>query len=84
MPTRKPFWDILTDNQKQTCIDSIIRYFDSERDEQIGLIAAQEFLNMALEELFPYIYNKGIEDAKALLRDKMADIEVDLDLLRRT
>jgi uncharacterized protein (DUF2164 family) len=83
MTSRKPLWDFLSDKEREDCLGSIIAYFQKERNEIIGVIAAQEFLDVVQEKVTWSAYNKGVEDAKTLLEDKFAGINIDLDLLRR-
>ncbi|MEK7105594.1 MAG: DUF2164 family protein [Patescibacteria group bacterium] len=84
MEKRKPLWDIFPEKQKKECLDRIIAYFLDERDEKIGLIAAEDIFHIVLEKAFSDIYNKGVLDAQQLIRTKGADIEAELDLLLRS
>jgi uncharacterized protein (DUF2164 family) len=74
--------DFFTREQKKKIVDEIITYFGRERDETIGIISAEEVLDFFLQNVGEHIYNKGIEDAKQLLRLRFADFDVDLDLLQ--
>ena len=38
-------WDVLTPEKKQKLAQEIIDYFENERDQKIGLIAAEEILD---------------------------------------
>ena len=66
---------------KRKCLDEIIKFFKVERDETIGLIAAEEVLYLFLQQLGDVIYRQGIEDSKILLKNRFEDFQVDLDLL---
>jgi len=81
--TRKPLWDILSDKEKQDCLERIIAHFQDERGERIGVIAAEQVLDVILEPIVKSAYNKGLSAAKELLQDKFADINLDLDLLQQ-
>lgn len=76
-------WDLLKQDRKQSLIKELITYFKTERDMEIGIVAAGEVLNFFLEAAGPDIYNKGIFDAKTIVRNSMENIEVDLDLLEK-
>lgn len=76
-------WDLLKQDRKQSLIKELITYFKTERDMEIGIVAAEEVLNFFLEAAGPDIYNKGIFDAKTIVRNSMENIEVDLDLLEK-
>ena len=55
----------LTDEQKKSMMEDIAYFFDSEYDEQIGIIKQMRLLEFFTEELAPVIYNKALE----LIRD---------------
>jgi uncharacterized protein (DUF2164 family) len=84
MQPRKLLWDIFSENQKKKCIENIIAYFLDERGEKIGLIAAEEIFDVVIEGAFSEIYNKGVLDARQLMKEKAADIESEIDLLLRS
>lgn len=78
-------WDaFLTKGKRDDCISKIIIFFKKERNEEIGMIAAEEVLDCVLEEIGENIYNKGIQDAKNLFKSRIEDIEVELDLMLNT
>ncbi len=74
-------WDVLTDKRRRECVDEIIGYFQRERDEKIGIVAAEDILDFFLREVGKDVYQKAITDSKTLLQGRLADLEVDLDLL---
>ncbi len=84
MSNRKPVWDVLTDKTKRECLNSIIAYFFDERDEEIGLIAAEQLMDTIIEPVFTEIYNKGVVDAQSIIKEKLSNINIDLDLLLKT
>ena len=49
----------------------------------VGAIAAQEVIEIVLENFAPKIYNVGIVDAKKLLQQRSQDIELDIDMLEQ-
>ena len=71
--------DKLTDEQRKKALDDIIYFFDSERDEQIGHIAAEQVLNFFQETIGTTIYNRGITDAKQALQSRVDELNYDLD-----
>ena len=83
MSPRKPLWDIFTEERKKYCLDKISAYFENERGEKIGMLAAQDIFDVVIEGAFSEIYNKGVLDAQKIIRDKNADIESELDALLR-
>ena len=74
-------WDLLDEAQKKPCIDELIRYFEIERGEQIGVIAAQNVLDCFLEVAGKELYNMGVKDAQKGVQQKVEDLQFELDSL---
>jgi uncharacterized protein (DUF2164 family) len=64
----------LTIDQKKEMIRQIQNYFDKERDEEIGDLAAMMLLDFIIDELAPVFYNLGIADSHAFVTDKLEDL----------
>lgn len=64
-------------------VADIQRFFYEERDEEIGIIAAENVLEFFQEYLGPHFYNEGIKNARNLIEQKMASIEEDLYSLEK-
>ncbi|MFA7245279.1 MAG: DUF2164 family protein [Candidatus Magasanikbacteria bacterium] len=79
----KKQWDILSEEERRSYINKIIAFFETERDEKIGVIAAEEIMDFFLENFTRPIYNKGIDEAKEMLKEKMTDLEIDLDAMKQ-
>ncbi|EKE06790.1 MAG: hypothetical protein ACD_18C00280G0008 [uncultured bacterium] len=79
----KKQWDILSEEERRNHINKIITFFSEERSEEIGVIAAEEVLDFFLENFTKPIYNKGIEEVKEMFKEKMTDLEVDLDAMKQ-
>ncbi len=75
-------WDKLSDERKKELIDEIIYFFESERDEEIGVVAAEQILNFFLTSAGSDLYNIGVDDAKRTLESRMEDVAFDLDMLK--
>jgi uncharacterized protein (DUF2164 family) len=73
--------DFLSKDQRQHAIREIIGYFENERDEEIGIIAAEQILDFMLITFGEQIYKKAIEDTKKLFQTNMENLTVDLDML---
>ena len=73
----------LTKEQKDKAIRDIQYYFQSERDEELGNLAAELILDFFMKEIAPMIYNEGLNDAKAWFTSKLADLDVDFMLLEK-
>ena len=83
MATQKKPWDFLTQDERKHAIDKIMTFFAEERDEEIGVIAAEEILDMCLELLGPKVYNDGVLDAKDWFKKQLGNLELDYDLLKK-
>lgn len=64
----------LSDEQKNKAIEAIRVFFENERDESIGDLAAMLVLDFFSEELGAVYYNKGVEDARRYMSDKLDDL----------
>ncbi|PIR75634.1 MAG: DUF2164 domain-containing protein [Candidatus Magasanikbacteria bacterium CG_4_9_14_0_2_um_filter_42_11] len=80
--SKKP-WDLITKEERQYAVDKIITFFSEERDEEIGVIAAEEVLDMFLELLGPQLHNAALTEAKDWFKEKMVNMEFDFDLLKK-
>ena len=66
------------------CIAEIItRVQDIDDPETVGEIAAQDLIDIVIENLGSEIYNKAIADAGKLIDAKSADLTYELDELKR-
>lgn len=75
----KRSWERLSEEEKESAKQDLILFFENERDEKIGVIAAEEILNFFLQSVGGKIYNKGISDAKQALGSRMEELNYDLD-----
>ncbi|WP_077624313.1 DUF2164 domain-containing protein [Sediminibacillus massiliensis] len=64
----------LKQERKEEMIGKIKEYFEKERDEELGELAAGLFLDFITEELGPVFYNIGVEDSHAFIHAKLEDI----------
>ncbi|MBU1018913.1 MAG: DUF2164 family protein [Patescibacteria group bacterium] len=74
-------WDMLSEEKRKACIEKTITFFSIEHDQELGVIAAESILDFFLQNAGEEIYNRGIENAKQLLKERFCDLEVELDLL---
>jgi uncharacterized protein (DUF2164 family) len=80
MSKTKHSWDFLSDDQKKTAISNIIDFFATERDQEIGIIAAEEILDFFLQTIGTDIYNKGIKDTKSFTQDRLNEMLFEMDV----
>lgn len=60
--------------QREAMISSIKSYYENERDEALGDLAASLILDFFLEELAPGIYNQGVFDSYKYMNDRVEDL----------
>ncbi|MBW7473890.1 DUF2164 domain-containing protein [Paenibacillus oenotherae] len=68
----------LPKEEKDAIINSVQAYFEEERSETIGALAAEQLIDFMIQELGPYVYNKAIADSRQLITEKTAQIEDEL------
>lgn len=71
----------LTEEKRKVIITSIIHYFECERGENIGVIAAEEILDFMLQAFGQDIYNKGITDSIDFLKERFSNLELDMNAI---
>jgi len=75
---------LLTEQEQARAREWLADYFETERDEPLGVIASQAILDAFLEAIGPVIYNRALSDAKGWMTRRLADMDVDFEALRRT
>ncbi|MCA1012913.1 DUF2164 domain-containing protein [Halobacillus halophilus] len=73
----------LKKEEKDYVIAKIQEYFEFERGEEIGDLAADQLLQLMIEELGPFIYNRGVQDARQMVEQKVMNLDEDLMSLTR-
>ncbi|ALS28514.1 hypothetical protein IJ21_31200 [Paenibacillus sp. 32O-W] len=69
--------------EKEALIERIRLYFEEERSETIGRLAAEQLLDWMLGEIGPYAYNQGVEDARVLAAERSQSLDDELYALKR-
>lgn len=69
----EPKFDI-PKGKKDEMAEAIRGYFETERGEDIGNLAAMMLLDFIMEEIAPAFYNLGVEDSRTYLNDKLDDM----------
>lgn len=72
-------WERLDDEEKENLKHALIDFFERERNEKIGVIAAEEIVNFFLQHAGGKIFNKGVDAAKQVLHNRMEELNYDLD-----
>ena len=75
-------WDTENKELERALLDELItRLQEIDDTSTVGVIAAQDIVDIVTAKLGPEIYNRGIADAKKLITEKLADIDIDLTTL---
>lgn len=64
----------LTKPERDEMISEIKHFFQIERDEDIGDLAADIVLDFILEKLSPKFYNRGLADAHDYFLERTEDL----------
>lgn len=73
----------LPKEEKDILVESVQGYFEEERSETIGSLAAEQIIDFMISELGPYIYNQAVTDARKLVNEKASQIEDELYSLEK-
>lgn len=69
--------------EKSRLISNVQAYFEMERSEPIGELAAEQLVDFMINELGPYLYNQAITDARAVLHEKVNQLDDELYILEK-
>lgn len=64
----------MTAEQKREAIAEIRDYFATEREEEIGGLAAEMILDFITDKIGKHYYNQGITDAQSFMTEKVEDL----------
>lgn len=65
----------LTADARKQALPSLKRFCAESLDTKIGDLQATSLLDFFLKEIAPAVYNTGVADAQAYLRDRLVDLE---------
>lgn len=74
----------LPKEQKDAIVRRLQAFFEEERSESIGSLAAEQILDFMLKEIGPYVYNKAISDVRIMMDQKLTQIEDDLYAMEKS
>ena len=77
-------WDLSDEAAQRKCVDEVIARVEEIESSTVGVIAAQDIIDIVIENLGPEIYNAGIRDAKKVVGERLHDVETDLDMLEQS
>lgn len=61
-------------SQKRTMSGDLQKYLESEFDVEIGQFDAEFLFDHICKNFGPAFYNKGLQDAQAIMESRLADI----------
>jgi uncharacterized protein (DUF2164 family) len=74
---------LITKKEREQSINDIIGYFHSEKKETIGIIAAEDILDFFLQNIGKYVYNTGLERARAETQKLVEELDFKMADLRQ-
>lgn len=77
LPIRLPRED------KLQLIHRLQSFFETERGERIGELAAEQLVDFVLKEAGPYVYNAAIAEVRSVFQDKMNQLDDELYALEK-
>ena len=83
MKTIKRDFDILSKEDRNKAIKDIIVFYQNERDEEMDIIGAELLLDMFLQNIAPFVYNKAIDDVRVLVKKQLEEIDFELGVLKK-
>jgi len=81
MKNDKSKLSIISDEKKRGAVEAIIAFYKREKDEEIGVIAAEEILELVIDLVGKDIFNKGVDETVRLLQDRLSGVWVDVEAI---
>lgn len=75
---------VISSENKELLKKEMVDYFATEKDIEIGLIAAEEILDKVIQKVEKTIYNQAIEDAQKVIRHGNENIVVNVGSLTKS
>ncbi|MBP9702231.1 DUF2164 family protein [Candidatus Woesebacteria bacterium] len=72
---------LISDEKKRGAVEAIIAFYKRERDEEIGVIAAEEILEFVIDLVGKDIFNKGIDETVRLVQDRLSGVWMDVEAI---
>ncbi|HXH04829.1 MAG TPA: DUF2164 family protein [Candidatus Nitrosotenuis sp.] len=77
-------FDNISNEVKQKCIAEVIARVEEIESTEVGIIAAQDIIDIVTHNLGPEIYNMAVKDTKKLLQERFSDLEYEIDSLEQS
>ncbi|MFD0680490.1 MULTISPECIES: DUF2164 domain-containing protein [unclassified Paenibacillus] len=69
--------------QKEQIISMLQHYFQEERNEELGHLAAEQLLDFFVKQAGPIFYNQAVDDCRQYVRERVAAVEEDMYALEK-
>ncbi|HIA92227.1 TPA: DUF2164 family protein [Candidatus Saccharibacteria bacterium] len=80
---KKPAYDFLSKEDKKILIDKIVEFFKKEYDLELGVIAADEILEITHKDIALNAYNQSLKITQRQIEQKLEDLQIEFDLLQK-
>lgn len=70
--------------QREQMVSEVQYYFEAERGEALGELAADQLVSFMLKTIGPSVYNQALQDARKMLSDRFMAIEDELYAMEQT
>ena len=64
----------LTKEKEEKMVEALKKYFEMERNEELGDLASRMMLDFIVEELADEFYNQGVYDSYTFMSDRCEDL----------
>ncbi|MBO9599404.1 MAG: DUF2164 domain-containing protein [Cohnella sp.] len=69
--------------EKLQLVHRLQHYFETERGESIGDLAAEQLVDFMIGAIGPYVYNAAISDTRNVFQEKMNQLDDELYALEK-
>jgi uncharacterized protein (DUF2164 family) len=75
-------WDTENKELNDQCVAEVITRVDELDGESMGMIAAQDIIDIVMSHYGPEVYNKAVRDIKTTLDNRFDDTLTDVDMMQ--
>ena len=76
-------FDSVSKEIEKKCAAEVIARIEEIEGAGVGVIAAQDIIDIVTQNLGPEIYNMGLKDAKKLIKERCMDLETEIESLEQ-
>ena len=69
--------------ERDAIVGKIRRYFAEEMEQELGVIPSEQLLNFFSEQIGPFYYNQGLNDAQAVFTRSVDNINDEIYALEQ-